>query len=112
MSQHTPGPWQISGPSSGKGSNDDGGDYAIFIRDELPTGVGGDVQILAEVIYQTDTSIYQPVEANARLMAQSPNLLSALVLLLSDCEQGADPFDPRCKTGSVDKARAAIKAAT
>ncbi len=75
MNKHTPGIWQISGPSSGKASSDDGGDYAIYIRNDA-----GDAQIFAEVIYRTDTNTYQPVEANAKLIAAAPDLVQALIL--------------------------------
>ncbi len=39
-------------------------------------------------------------------------LAEALRLLLSDCEQGADPLAPECRriTGSYDKAKAALQA--
>ena len=70
MTKHTPGIWQMSGPSFGKGSNDDGGDYAIFVRNET-----GEVQILAQAHYRTDTNTYQPAEANAKLIATAPALL-------------------------------------
>ena len=70
---YTPGPWTIKGPSDGKLKGiDDGGDYAIVANN----------QIIAEAIYRTDLTIYQPVLANAHLIAAAPDLLLTLKSVL------------------------------
>lgn len=68
LSEHTPLPWELRGPSPGHMRGfDDGGDYAVAAAG----------QIIAEFIHQTDRHIYQPAEANARLFMAAPALLAA-----------------------------------
>ena len=74
-SKHTPGPWHITGPSSGKGPSDDGGDYAIRSCGNY---------IIAEAIHKVDHNTYEPAESNARLIAAAPEMLEALNWLVSE----------------------------
>ncbi len=72
MTQPTPGPWTFHGPSSGKGRNDDGGDYAITAN------INGRDQIIAEVFLHVDKDLTVPAFVHARLIAAAPELLEAL----------------------------------
>ena len=91
--KHTPGPWTIKGPSAPNRPKTDGGDYAII----------ADGKIIAEAIYQTDETDFQPVIANARLIAAAPDLLEALKLFVErDCSITTEEF----KMGRIAIAKA------
>lgn len=68
-SKHTPGPWtiQVAKPDSLRPESAD--DHGIIAT------VGGRQVVLAETYRQTANDISLPVEANARLIAASPDLL-------------------------------------
>lgn len=66
MSEHTPGPWTISGPS--KPDNVGGRDWAV---------VDGNLLIVAEAFEVPARAVTFPAEANARLIAAAPDLLEA-----------------------------------
>lgn len=68
---YTKGPLKITGPSSGDGPYDDGGDHAIY--------AGG--VIIGEAIHRADEDEYRDAEANARLWAAAPDLLAACELV-------------------------------
>lgn len=68
MMKHTPGPLAITGPSSGRGPNDDGGDYAIIDT----TGA-----IIAETFHKVGHGRERPAYENARLFIAAPELLEA-----------------------------------
>lgn len=70
---HTHTPWKITGPSSGKGTHDDGGDYAIV---EAETGNN---YIVAEAFSKVDHGIRYPAEANAKFIVRACNCHDALV---------------------------------
>jgi len=78
---HTPGPWTISGPSSGKSAMDDGGDYALTVP-----GQNGKTHIIAEAFSKVEHGILAPALANAQLIAAAPELLESLKEVL-DCEE-------------------------
>lgn len=97
MSKFTPGPWTTSN------------------TDALMFGVkqGNGMEPLGFVYgpsHAEQSDYGRCCIANARLIAAAPELLEALKLILSDLEQGADPFDMECRkrTASYDKARAAL----
>ena len=119
MSNYTPvDKWNVSGPSSGKNQNDDGGDYAIYYME------GGEAQIFVECIHKTDKNTYQPAEANAHHIVKCVNchndLLAALTTLVNimETEDGYSATHCDCDpsvgimTCSYCEARAAIKKAT
>lgn len=74
MSQHTPGPWTVHGPSPGKGAFDDGGDYCI--RD-------AEGKIIGEAIALVGHGDHRPALANATLWAAAPAMLEALKAVLN-----------------------------
>ena len=76
MSEHTPGPWQVRGPSKVPGRKDMTGDFAIVSNGK----------IIAEAFFQIAKEYYAPAEANARLIAAAPDLLKILKRLLASCE--------------------------
>jgi hypothetical protein len=63
---------------------DDGGDYAILSQG----------RIIAEAIFMTAASTFQPVEANARLIAGAPDLLAALKWALDNLSMPTHLSDP------------------
>ena len=66
---HTPGPFTITGPSTGHLKfMDDGGDYAI----RAPDG-----RIIAECYYHTGEGKTDDALANARLFSKAEDLLAA-----------------------------------
>ena len=67
--KHTPGPWKIKGPDRVEG------DYAIL----------ADGFIIAQAYKQTDDDRFEPVDANARLIAAAPELLK-------ECEKSLEAF--------------------
>lgn len=108
MDKHTPGPWNVGkvDPPSKHGDWDDAGGYRI------------DADGVEQLCYVWNASQRMPLsglqadgppfgsdsgEANARLIAAAPDLLSALTVLADACESMGIP---------VDAARAAIAKAT
>ena len=70
MTEHTPGPWKLHGPSPGLDrAIDDGGDYAILTEGEC---------IIAQAHHRVAKGVTVNALANARLMAAAPDLLAAL----------------------------------
>lgn len=69
--KHTRGPWGYDGPSSGTKINDDGGDFAIYVKRD------GKSHIIAETYRQTDAANFEPAEANAHLIVRLANLYFA-----------------------------------
>ena len=65
--EHTPGTWKAAGPSCSP--LHDAGDYAI---------VDTDGAIIAETFRQVSKDGTRPAEANAKLIAASPDMLEAL----------------------------------
>jgi hypothetical protein len=94
---HTPGPWQISGPS--KPDNVGGRDYAVL--DEQ-------TKIIAECYEKVGPSDTRPAYANARLIAAAPELLQACKELV-DIASGLRR-NPNRTYGAVDAIVEAEKA--
>jgi len=103
MTKHTPGPWRIESypikPKFGITS------WCVYSDNDCD---GEPEDIIAEVYGR------EPIEANAKLIAQSPNLLAALIdqtelveSLGESCGYSSDQI-----TNGTAQARAAIKAAT
>jgi len=107
MSKHTPGPWQMGHASSGRGPNDDGGDYPIYVADNSDYK-----HILAEVICQTSPLVFQPAEANAKLIAGAPELLEACQQMLWHATMGPDEVGAQQWDEDCTLMAAAIKKAT
>lgn len=72
---YTTEPLYIDGPSSGLGSMDDGGDYAIR---------AGDRRIIGEAIHRTGVSTYEDARANALLWSKAADLVAMCKTLLED----------------------------
>ena len=74
MTEHSPGPWLAGDePSPGGRYMDDGGDYAIYVERN------GAKHVIAEAFSKTAENNREPAEANARLIAASPEMKAALV---------------------------------
>lgn len=90
---HTPGPWETR--RSRTPDNTGGYDYAIVDKDK---------QIIAEAFEHTDKEscdfVKAPVEANARLIAAAPDLLSA-------CKEALSAF----YQNDIEDAKSALKMA-
>lgn len=69
MTEHTPGPLYVTGPSSGKLNSDDGGDYCIYVE------VDGKRHIVGEAFRLADYDTQYPAKGNATLWAAAPELL-------------------------------------
>lgn len=89
--QHTPGPWEAVGKRPDKCCG-----YSIFSGNQLVAFVG-------------DTDWETPVDANARLIAASPDLLDACQALIAYCDKNPPMGD---SLWSVRQIRAAIAKAT
>lgn len=99
MSAHTPGPWFVSCSAL----VDRALDFAIYVE------IDGKRHIIAEAYGRSDWQHEHPSEANARLMASSPDLLLALRRLVTRCDaELADPED----VDDVQFAKAMIARAT
>lgn len=89
--KHTPGPWEIR-----KAGNGDRGISA--------PGTGIFIEAFAEIRHSGEGA-YDECDANARLIAAAPDVLSALKLLLADVKD-YEPWQRPCH--AVDVAEAAI----
>lgn len=96
--KHTPGPWELSEAEYKEGF----GTYRRVEQVEQFGDVVGSVCIRHAVNHTLDAC----GEANARLIAAAPDLLSALVMVLDD----PNALDGRPRTAEV--VRAAIRKAT
>lgn len=99
--KHTPGPWFYDGDGFDSLADADCGTdgYEVFTKDEH-----GDVN--QPVCSLADTCDENETEANANLIAASPDLLQALEKLLAQCEKIEEA---RCQSFyDCDEARAAI----
>jgi len=101
--EHTPGPWTITGPSSGQMSGmDDGGDYAII----------ADNQIIIEVIHRTGKTTFQPALANAEFIIRACSAHDELVAFIQTFIKRWGKY-PKKPTGEdleiyLDEARTAL----
>jgi hypothetical protein len=89
MSEHTPGPYTVKGPSKGRvdnGVRHAAGDYAIMDADDKIIGEAYNL-----VDYGKDGT--RPAEANARLFASAPELLAACENMVRLAATGDDVED-------------------
>jgi hypothetical protein len=106
MSKYTPGPWETHHASRAFG--DEAKDIAI-----TPTG---EKRIIAEVFYRTGQTMYEPVEANARLIATAPELLKtceAVEMWLITIQKGIESgkYDAPYQDTMLEEIRRVIKLA-
>lgn len=106
--RHTPGPWMAYGPALPTTDSPEGGDYCVM---------DGGTNVIAEAFYRVSEGVggTHNAEANARLIAAAPLMLEALQDVLRefvDPNQGLDQFDSAIVRKAVERARAAIAAAT
>lgn len=104
MSKHTPGPWAIS--------NAYGGGTAIWISSKS----GAPMVLQGAQCLRSDTAKYEQIsvdqlQANARLIAATPELLGALQVMLRDYAAVHDIGDVEMQP-AIYQARAAIAKAT
>lgn len=103
--QHTPGPWKAEFRDTGFGC------WNITAKDDV-SGVASDRAILAVVNYTMTRTNDHAGDANARLIAAAPDLLSALeyaVEAMEACDGMPGQFT---RVRTILEARAAIQRAT
>lgn len=96
----TPGPWEVCHAGTGKSGKFEIDEYYVSTP-------GADVAICADIV---DPATGKISEANARLIAAAPHLLSALELIAEQTSEGADSTGTIGWLGAI--ARAAIAKAT
>ena len=100
MSEHTPGPLSVVGPSRGGSSYDDGGDYAIV---DAHNKIIGEASRLVGPGGET-----RPALENARLWAAAPDLLAACeaeeakLEHFAKCGEWPTCFSDECGGGPCD----------
>ena len=88
--EHTKGPWKVAGPSP-RGTRYDAGDYAIVDADDA---------IIAEAFILVGKDNVRPAEANAQLIAASPEMLEALKgLVTAYLADAGEDLDLLCECG-------------
>jgi hypothetical protein len=97
LTAHTPGPWEDNGIGLIFGQASGNAEEAPFIADVCKDGPGG---------FYSDEE-----QANARLIAAAPELLTALEGCLFALDENAEGFGPS-KAQAMTAARAAIARAT